>query len=124
MLVELGQEIPSILEPLIYERDRYLTYQLKYAATTLAEHRARCIKHGHHAVPANSIVAVVGAGHVPGIKDAWDGGINHTDLAAITAIPEERWSHVVFRWTVGGIFVSGVAYTGWRLAARVLGRSS
>ena len=40
---------------------------------------------------ASRIVAVVGAGHLPGMRDQWDEDI---DLEAICKVPEKRQSQV------------------------------
>lgn len=47
------QTFPSLLEPLLYERDRYIAHTLKF-------------------VPGPVVVAVVGLGHVEGIKKAFE----------------------------------------------------
>lgn len=52
MLTELGKSFPTIARVLIDERDQYLAHLIRTA-------------------PGEKIVAVVGAGHVPGIKKYW-----------------------------------------------------
>jgi len=52
LLSEIGQTLPEIKEILIDERDQYLAHKIRTA-------------------PGKRIVAVVGAGHVPGIKKYW-----------------------------------------------------
>jgi pheromone shutdown-related protein TraB len=52
-LAEIGQSLPEIRDILIDERDQYLTHRIRTA-------------------PGKRIVAVVGAGHVPGIKKYWN----------------------------------------------------
>ena len=49
LLIEIGEELPEIKHILIDERDQYLTHSIRTA-------------------PGKKIVAVVGAGHVPGIQ--------------------------------------------------------
>uniref|UniRef100_A0A6B2LAU7 TraB domain-containing protein n=1 Tax=Arcella intermedia TaxID=1963864 RepID=A0A6B2LAU7_9EUKA len=69
MLKELSKEFPNISRPLIYERDEYLSYTLRHC-------------------PGPTVVAVVGLGHVNGIKNCWESEIN---LKKLTEIPPEGW---------------------------------
>ncbi|MDM8515610.1 TraB/GumN family protein [Desulfobacterales bacterium HSG16] len=65
LLADLGKTFPALRNILIDERDRYLAQKIKEA-------------------DGEKIVAVVGAGHVPGIKKYFD---NDIDLAALETIP-------------------------------------
>ncbi|MDX2455462.1 TraB domain-containing protein, partial [Desulfosarcina sp.] len=56
LLAELGQSMPVVKDILIDERDLYLCEKIRTA-------------------PGRKIVAVVGAGHVPGIKKYWESEI-------------------------------------------------
>ena len=64
LLADVGKSLPVLKKILIDERDRYLAQKIKTA-------------------PGNKIVAVVGAGHVPGIKQYWDEDIDLTTLETI-----------------------------------------
>ncbi len=76
LLEEVGQAMPKVREILIDERDRYLCEKIRTA-------------------PGSTVVAVVGAGHVPGIKACWDKPV---DLAALETLPAgSRWTGV-FKW--------------------------
>ena len=57
----LVEELPSLLRPLIHERDEYMVAQLRAIS-------------GFPGV--TNVVAVVGAGHVQGIKDKWEAEID------------------------------------------------
>ncbi len=50
------QEFPSIMQPLVYERDVFLAYQISCAARALSADPAR----------PQTVLAVVGMGHVQG----------------------------------------------------------
>ncbi len=52
VLAEVGRSLPTIRKTLIDERDQYLTAKIRSA-------------------PGEKIVAVIGAGHVPGIMEYW-----------------------------------------------------
>ena len=70
LLSELGKSLPSLQRVLIDERDQYLAYKIRTA-------------------PGKRIVAVVGAGHVPGIKRYWHEPV---DMAALEIIPPKgKW---------------------------------
>ena len=57
LLAEVGKSLPEIKSILIDERDQYLAEKIRTA-------------------PGNRIVAVVGAGHIPGIQKHWQNDIN------------------------------------------------
>ncbi|MGD9162737.1 MAG: TraB/GumN family protein [Desulfobacteraceae bacterium] len=61
LLTEIGESQPQLKKILIDERDQYLTEKIRTA-------------------PCEKIVAVVGAGHVPGIKAGWNSDIDMEEL--------------------------------------------
>ncbi len=67
VLAEVGQTMPVLRKILIDERDQYLTKKIRSA-------------------PGEKVVAVVGAGHVPGIKAHWDEEI---DIEELETLPEK-----------------------------------
>ncbi len=70
LLSELGKTLPELQRVLIDERDQYLAHKIRTA-------------------PGNKIVAVVGAGHVPGIKKYWSEPV---DMEALEIIPPKgKW---------------------------------
>ncbi|KAI3429519.1 hypothetical protein D9Q98_005608 [Chlorella vulgaris] len=86
---EFGKEFPSLILPLLTERDQYMTFMLRKLASR-----------------AHTVVAVVGAGHLQGIRDHWEKEI---DIHEITRMPPERqamwrWRRVVLL-TAGGVLV-------------------
>ena len=87
LLDEVGQTMPVVREILIDERDRYLCEKIRSA-------------------PGDTIVAVVGAGHVPGITAAWDQPV---DLAALETLPPaSRWT-TVLKWGLPLLVVALIA---------------
>lgn len=78
LLSDVGQSLPVVKEILIDERDRYLTHRIRTA-------------------PGDRIVAVVGAGHVPGIKAHWNEGV---DLGALESIPPRRRATRLLKWVL------------------------
>jgi len=93
-LQTFGKKMPEVKRILIDERDQYLAHHIA-------------------AAPGDTIVAVVGAGHVPGIQKH----ITHTiDLTALEALPRKGilgrsigWgiTAFVFAIIIGGFFRSG-----------------
>lgn len=93
MLSELGRVVPQIKAPLIDERDQYM-------ASRLAEVGAG----------RRSVVAVVGAAHVPGIH-AWFG--TPIDRAALDRIPPPSLVWRAIKWLVPILFLAALVW-GWR----------
>lgn len=93
-LQTFGKELPEIKATLIDERDRYL---------------ARCIDDA----PGNKIVAVVGAGHVPGIRENLGKDI---DLAVLNEVPPRGVLGRFIGWGVSaaviGLIVAGFFHSG------------
>jgi pheromone shutdown-related protein TraB len=112
LLSEIGEELPEVKHILIDERDQYLTQKIRTA-------------------PGNKIVAVVGAGHVPGIKHYWDLPI---DIAPLNHIPPRNKIVGALKWIIPllilalfvlGFFTAGTATTTnmlkwWILANSIL----
>lgn len=93
---EFGKEFPSLIQPLLTERDKYMAHVL------------RCLS-----PKARIVVAVVGAGHLEGIEKHWDKDI---DVAAICSIPVEKkstpWGRYVMLFAVSGM--AYLAVSRWR----------
>jgi pheromone shutdown-related protein TraB len=89
LLKEIGASQPVIREILIDERDRYLAQKIKEA-------------------PGEHIVAVVGAGHVPGIKRYWSQDI---DLKTLEGLPPKSRLTGFLKWgipaAIVGLFIYG-----------------
>lgn len=64
LMAEVGKEMPEVRTVLIDERDRYLTKKIREA-------------------PGSRIVAVVGAGHVPGIIRNWEQDFSIDELEIV-----------------------------------------
>lgn len=94
LIEEFGQSLPGIKTALIDERDLYMTAKLS-------------------SIDASSSVAVVGAGHVPGMEKAFGRDI---DIAALEAIPPSRaWLRFLtygIPLLILGIFVYGFTQMG------------
>jgi pheromone shutdown-related protein TraB len=94
LLAEVGKALPVLKDILIDERDRYLAEKIRTA-------------------PGKKIVAVVGAGHVPGIKKYWDTVI---DIQALEQLPPKSRTAGVLKWLIPGailgMFIAGFFYGG------------
>ncbi|HBF43476.1 MAG TPA: TraB family protein [Desulfobacteraceae bacterium] len=84
LLSEIGDRLPALRRILIYERDQYLAYKIRNA-------------------PGKKIVAVVGAGHVPGIKKCWDKPV---DVVALEEIPPKGKLSGILKWGIPCIVVA------------------
>lgn len=99
MLTELGRAVPEIKRPLIDERDQYLASRLAEAG------RGR-----------RTVVAVVGAAHVPGIEAQLGAQIDRAALERIPP-PSRLWRAVL--WLVPIAFAAALIRTGQGDPARV-----
>ena len=112
ILDEVGKSMPQVRTCLIDERDRYLAEKIRTA-------------------PGQTIVAVVGAGHVPGIKQYWDQPI---DVNALESLPAKSPLSGFFKWFIpfgiciliiygffrGGVGAGADMVTWWILANGIL----
>jgi pheromone shutdown-related protein TraB len=102
LLSEVGQQMPVLRDILIDERDQYLTEKIRSA-------------------PGERIVAVVGAGHVPGIKKYWEAPI---DIAALEVLPPKRKYVGAIKWglptLIAGLIVSGFYFGGIQTGTKML----
>jgi pheromone shutdown-related protein TraB len=93
-LSEVGKSLPALKEILIDERDQYLTHSIKNA-------------------PGKKIVAVIGAGHLPGILSNWDKTI---DISSLDTLPSKGKGRQFYNWIlpilIFGLFISGFFYGG------------
>jgi pheromone shutdown-related protein TraB len=78
ILADVGNSLPIVKAILIDERDRYLAHKIRHA-------------------PGEKIVAIVGAGHVPGIKKYWN---SETDIAPLEELPPKSKLSTVFKWVI------------------------
>eukprot|EP01102_Stenamoeba_stenopodia_P012192 TRINITY_DN3817_c0_g1_i1.p1 TRINITY_DN3817_c0_g1~~TRINITY_DN3817_c0_g1_i1.p1 ORF type:complete len:325 (-),score=54.58 TRINITY_DN3817_c0_g1_i1:32-931(-) len=107
LMEEAAKEFPSILEPLLHERDRFLTWYIKDA-----------LRRPNPSVPQGKkrvLVAVLGLGHVAGVQSNWEKEID--PLPLLYAPPYVNKSNMLFLGSiVGGLLFSvlGVLYVGYR----------
>ncbi len=94
LLAEVGKSLPALKSILIDERDQYLAEKIRTA-------------------PGNKIVAVVGAGHIPGIQKYLDSDI---DTRALEQLPPKGKSIGILKWLIPmaivGLFIAGFFYGG------------
>ena len=102
LLSEIGESMPELREILINERDAYLSQKIKTA-------------------PGKKIVAVVGAGHLPGIREKIK--TDH-DLSKLEELPpKSKWSGF-FKWflpvCITGVIVFGFIYGGKKAGTEMI----
>ncbi|MBT8367841.1 MAG: TraB/GumN family protein [Deltaproteobacteria bacterium] len=94
LLAEVGKSLPALKDILIDERDQYLADKIRNA-------------------PGKKIVAVVGAGHVQGIKKYWNTDINIQELERL---PPKKKTTGILKWLIPGaimaMFMAGFFYGG------------
>jgi pheromone shutdown-related protein TraB len=89
MLNEFTETFPRLKKPLIDERDQYLAQKIKDA-------------------PGEKIVAVLGAAHVPGIKEEIK---KEHDLKKLTAIPPKSHWPKIIGWSIPILIVALIVFT-------------
>jgi pheromone shutdown-related protein TraB len=89
MLNDLTVNFPKLKIPLIDERDQYLAQKIKEA-------------------PGNKIIAVLGAAHVPGIKEEIR---RDHDLAPLTQLPAKSMAPKIIAWAIPLLIIAVIGYT-------------
>jgi pheromone shutdown-related protein TraB len=84
LLSEIGESFPEVRRVLIDERDQYLAHEIR-------------------AAPGKRIVAIVGAGHVPGIQRYWRSSI---DLAELTRMPPKGRFMSLLKWGIPVLIIA------------------
>jgi pheromone shutdown-related protein TraB len=101
-LKTVGEKLPEVKTTLIDERDQYLAHRISSAA-------------------GKKIVAVVGAGHVPGIQQYLGQEI---DIEAINKIPPPSLWARLFGWVFSGgivaLFLAGFFYSGGQASINMI----
>jgi pheromone shutdown-related protein TraB len=94
LLAEVGKSLPALKSILIDERDQYLAEKIRTA-------------------PGTRIVAVVGAGHIPGIQKYWNSEI---DTRPLEQLPPKSKSIAMLKWLIPTaimvLFIAGFFYGG------------
>lgn len=102
LLSEIGEKLPEIKHILIDERDQYLTHKIRTA-------------------PGKKILAVVGAGHVPGIQSYWNMPL---DIEPLEHIPSRSRLISVLKWIIPalivGLFILGFFTAGTTTTTHML----
>ncbi|MGB0618544.1 MAG: TraB/GumN family protein [Myxococcota bacterium] len=101
---ELGRLMPDLKRVLIDERDAYLAHEILETE-------------------GDRIVAVVGAGHVEGMKGRLLRD-ERTDLDAICEIPEDSGLLKVIGWAIPFVIVASIAAIGWTQGAAAAGENA
>lgn len=89
ILNEFTVNFPKLKIPLIDERDQYLSQKIKEA-------------------PGNKVVAVLGAAHIPGIKEELR---KDHDLARLSQLPPKSKIFSIIGWTIPLLILVIIAYT-------------
>ncbi len=90
LISEIGEELPDVKRILIDERDQYLAHKIRTA-------------------PGKKLVAVVGAGHIPGIRRYWNLPV---DIEALNRIPPKSKLWSLLKWLIP-ILIIGLLILGF-----------
>jgi pheromone shutdown-related protein TraB len=100
MMNELASYLPQVKETLIDERDRYLAAKIWTSAELLPADKE------------THVVAVVGAGHMQGIKSHLEkisGGEENSDVLALNTIPPKGFLAKAAGWIIPALIVGLIA---------------
>lgn len=89
MLSELGKSFPKLKLALIDERDKYLSHKIKTA-------------------PGKKVVAILGAGHVPGVKEEIK---KEQNLQELNEIPPKSNVAKAIKWVIPALIIGIIGYT-------------
>ncbi len=103
LMRELGEVMPNLKSALIDERDTYLAQRMREAS-------------------GDRIVAVVGAGHVGGIREAL-AATRDVDLSEIETVPPVSPVWKVVGWGIPALILASLVYIGVSQGAEVAGRN-
>ena len=96
LLSDIGKSLPEVRRVLIDERDQYLAFKIRSA-------------------PGKKIVAVIGAGHVPGVKKYWETQI---DIASLEQMPPKGRFASLFKWAFP-VLIVGLVVLGFFTAGSI-----
>ncbi len=104
MMQELGAEVPALKKVLIDERDQYLAEKILQA-------------------DGEKVVAVVGAGHIEGMKSVLQQA-HRSDLTSLDVIPpvSQAWKWV--GWSIPAIVVGSIALIGYQKGVGAAGENA
>ncbi len=102
LLADVEKSLPMLRRILIDERDQYLAHRIKTA-------------------PGQKIVAVVGAGHVPGIQKHWE---ENNDIRSLETLPPPGRFTGLLKWglplLIVALFVAGFFWGGSQTGQEML----
>lgn len=104
VMQELGQAFPQLKKVLIDERDSFLAHKVVET-------------------PGNRLVAVVGAGHVEGIRKALLAG-GRVDIEALSEIPPVSPLWKIFGWSIPALIIGSIAIIGWQKGPAAAGENA
>jgi len=119
LLKEMSGEFPQLSKILIEERDLYMTnvlHTLLHKYTLEKYNASREAKVDFEPVVG---VAVVGIGHVKGIKENWN---RHIDSASLLTIPQPSSGYRLFKLALRFTLWAGVGYATYKVGKSILGR--
>jgi pheromone shutdown-related protein TraB len=104
LLRELGEALPTLHTVLIAERDLYLAHKTWQAT-------------------GDRIVAVLGAAHLPGVRQALLEP-HQPDITALTFVPPVSWFWQWLRWGIPALLVAALLFIGWQKGAAIAGQNA
>ena len=104
LIHELGESFPGLTKVLIDERDAYLAEKIRRA-------------------PGRRVVAIVGAGHVEGMRQVLTSGTT-VELESLETVPPPSHFWKAIGWGMPAVILAAIAWIGWRGGAAAAGDSA
>ncbi len=101
LIEELGAAFPGLAQVLIYERDTYLAEKIRRS-------------------DGRRIVAVIGAGHVSGVRRILESQVG-ADLTPMETIPPGSWIWTFLGWSMPAMILGAMLWIGWQRGAAAAG---
>ncbi len=104
LMTELAETMPAVKQVLIDERDQYIASKI-------------------WKTKGNSIIAVLGAGHLPGVEECLKktaAGQAATDIEEISSVPEKSLLSKILIWLIPAAIIALIAY-GFYIGGRETG---
>ena len=108
MMAELADYLPQVKETLIDERDRYLAAKIWASASSISDNTVSG-NSVSDVVPQKRIIAVVGAGHMQGIRSHLEkiaAGEEDVDVSSLDQIPPSSFLSRAVRFIIPGIIIA------------------
>ncbi|KAL3085865.1 hypothetical protein niasHT_039029 [Heterodera trifolii] len=117
MLQQMAGEFPQVSRILVDERDQYMTQVLHSLLQRSTMEKLYASKKCNAPFEPANVVAVVGMGHVAGIRANWT---KHIDSTSLLTVPRPSMKSRIFKSALKLAFFGMLSYGAWRVGCSVV----